>query len=188
MNSTLLNNVVRFIALLLLQVFVMDEVNFMGGYISPLVYLLFIVLYPVDNNRWSFLILSFLLGLIVDTFQDTGGAHAAASLTLAFVRPVLLKLVYGEGYLTKNLKILKSPLDRFSLLLVLGVLIHHLILYLLIYFNISQVLQVLQMTLFIACLLSLWESFCLFYLDGAINHEKIIILFLSNHSGTYFNR
>ncbi|KEZ92035.1 hypothetical protein [Nonlabens ulvanivorans] len=164
MNSTLLNNVVRFIALLLLQVFVMDEVNFMG-YISPLVYLLFIVLYPVDNNRWSFLILSFLLGLIVDTFQDTGGAHAAASLTLAFVRPVLLKLVYGEGYLTKNLKILKSPLDRFSLLLVLGVLIHHLILYLLIYFNISQVLQVLQMTLFIG-LSSIFMGVVLFVLFG----------------------
>nr|WP_052519820.1 rod shape-determining protein MreD [Nonlabens ulvanivorans] len=112
MNSALLSNIVRFIALLLLQVFVMDQVEFMG-YISPLVYLLFIMLYPVDNNRWSFLILSFLLGLIIDTFQDTGGAHAAASLTLAFVRPVLLKLVYGEGYLTKNLKILKSPLDRF---------------------------------------------------------------------------
>ncbi|MEP2404857.1 MAG: hypothetical protein ABJH73_11215, partial [Nonlabens ulvanivorans] len=76
-----------------------------------------------------------------------------------------LKLVYGEGYLTKNLKILKSPLDRFSLLLVLGVLIHHLILYLLIYFNISQVLQVLQMTLFIG-LSSVFMGVVLFVLFG----------------------
>ncbi|PQJ31885.1 hypothetical protein BST92_08065 [Nonlabens arenilitoris] len=164
MNSTLLNNIVRFIALLLLQIFVMDQVEFMG-YICPIVYLVFIILYPVDNNRWSFLILSFLLGLIVDTFQDTGGAHAAASLTLAFVRPVLLKLVYGEGYLTKNLKIMKSPLDRFLLLLVLGVLVHHIILYLLIYFNISQVLQVLQMTLFVG-LSSVFMGVVLFILFG----------------------
>ncbi|EAS21064.1 hypothetical protein BBFL7_01957 [Flavobacteria bacterium BBFL7] len=164
MNSALLSNVVRFIALLLLQFFVMDQVEFMG-YICPIVYLLFIVLYPVDNNRWSFLILSFLLGLTVDTFQDTGGAHAAASLTLAFVRPVLLKLIYGEGYLTKNLKIMRSPLDRFILLLALSVLIHHLVLYMLVYFNISQVLQVLQMTLFVG-LSSIFMGVVLFVLFG----------------------
>ncbi|MBF4984365.1 hypothetical protein FNJ87_08510 [Nonlabens mediterrranea] len=135
------------------------------GYICPIVYLLFIVLYPVDNNRWSFLILSFLLGLTVDTFQDTGGAHAAASLTLAFVRPVLLKLIYGEGYLTKNLKIMRSPLDRFILLLALSVLIHHLVLYMLVYFNISQILQVLQMTLFVG-LSSIFMGVVLFVLFG----------------------
>ncbi|MGJ8683424.1 MAG: hypothetical protein ACSHWW_02290 [Nonlabens sp.] len=164
MNSDLLNNVLRFIGLLLLQVFVMDQVDFLG-YICPLVYVLFVVLYPVDNNRWSFLIIAFILGLIVDTFQDTGGAHAAASLTLAFLRPVLLKLVYGQGYLTKNLKVIKSPLDRFALLLALSVLLHHLVLFTLIYFNMSQVLQVLQMTLFIG-LSTIFMGVILFVLFG----------------------
>ena len=164
MNSTLLNNILRFIGLLLLQVFVMDQVEFLG-YICPLVYILFVVLYPVDNNRWSFLIFAFIIGIIVDAFQDTGGAHAAAALTIAFVRPVLLKLVYGQGYLTKNLKISKSPLDRFALLLTLSVLIHHLVLFILIYFNMSQVLQVLQMTLFIG-LSSIFMGVILFVLFG----------------------
>ncbi len=164
MNSTLLNNILRFIGLLLLQVFVMDQVEFLG-YICPLVYILFVVLYPVDNNRWSFLIFAFIIGIIVDAFQDTGGAHAAASLTLAFVRPVFLKLVYGQGYLSKNLKISKSPLDRFALLLALSVFIHHLVLFILIYFNMSQVLQVLQMTLFIG-LSSIFMGVILFVLFG----------------------
>jgi len=162
MNRNLLNNILRFIGLLLLQIFVMDQVDFMG-YICPIVYILFIILYPVDNNRWSFLIISFALGLIVDSFQDTGGAHAAASLTLAFIRPIFLKLVYGEGYLTKNIKVMKSSLDRFALLLVLSILIHHLVLYSLIYFNISQTLQVLQMTLFIG-LSSMFMGMVLFIL------------------------
>lgn len=164
MNSDLVYNTLRFIALLLLQVFVMDKVYFLG-YICPLVYVLFIVLYPVDNNRWSFLIIAFVLGLVVDTFQDSGGAHAVASVTLAFVRPVLLKLVYGQGYLTKNLKITRSPIDRFALLLGLSILIHHLVLFILIYFNMSQVLQVLQMTLFIG-LSSIFMGVVLFLLFG----------------------
>ena len=164
MNSTLLYNILRFVGLLLLQVFVMDQVNF-AGYICPIIYVLFIVLYPINNNRWSFLIIAFLIGLIVDAFQDTGGAHAAASLTLAFIRPVLLQLIYGQGYLTKNLKLSRSPLDRFALLLVLSIIVHHLMLFCLIFFNISQVLQVLQMTLFTG-LSSIFMGIILFILFG----------------------
>lgn len=164
MNSDLLNNILRFLGLLLLQIFVMDQVDFMG-YICPLVYMLFMVLYPVNNNRWSFIIVSFVIGIVVDTFQDTGGAHAAASVTLAYLRPVLLKLVYGQGYFTKNLKITKSPIDRFLLLLTLAVLLHHLVFFLLIYFNFSQILQALQMTLYTG-LASLFMGVVLFVLFG----------------------
>ncbi|WP_438963100.1 hypothetical protein [Nonlabens sp.] len=164
MNNVLFHNMLRFIGLLLLQIFVMDQVYFLG-YICPLVYMLFIVLYPVENNRWSFLLIAFMLGVIVDTFQDTGGAHAAAAVTLAFFRPVLLKLVYGQGYLTKNLKIIKSPIDRFLLLLALAVLLHHLVLFLLVYFNLSQILQVLQMTLYTG-ISTLFVAVVLFVLFG----------------------
>lgn len=167
MNSALLNNILRFIGLLFLQVYVMDQVDFLG-YICPLVYILFILLYPVDNNRWTFLIVAFFLGLIIDTFQDTGGAHAAASVTLAFIRPLFLRMVYGQGYLTKNLKINKSPLDRFALLLAISVLVHHLLLFILIYFNMTQVLQVLQMTLFIG-ISSVFMGIIIFILFGSRN-------------------
>lgn len=146
MNSTLLNNVLRFVGLLILQIFLLDQINFLG-YINPMVYILFIVLYPVDNNRWSFMFIAFALGLILDTFQNTGGAHAAASLTLAFIRPVWLKLVYGESYLMKNLKIIRTPIDRLLVLLVLSVIIHHLIFYSLVIFNTSQILYTIKLTL-----------------------------------------
>ena len=146
MNSTLLNNVFRFVGLLILQIFLLDQINFLG-YINPMVYILFIVLYPVDNNRWSFMFIAFALGLILDTFQNTGGAHAAASLTLAFIRPVWLKLVYGESYLMKNLKIIRTPIDRLLVLLVLSVIIHHLIFYSLVIFNTSQILYTIKLTL-----------------------------------------
>ncbi|WP_405369805.1 hypothetical protein [Nonlabens sp. Asnod2-A12] len=146
MNSTLLNNVLRFVGLLILQIFLLDQINFLG-YINPMVYILFIILYPVDNNRWSFMFIAFALGILLDTFQNTGGAHAAACLTLAFVRPVFLKLVYGESYLMKNLKIIRTPIDRLLLLSVLSVIIHHLIFFSLVIFNTSQILYTLKLTL-----------------------------------------
>jgi cell shape-determining protein MreD len=146
MNNDVLKITFRFIGLLVLQIFLMDQINFLG-YINPMIYILFIFLYPFDNNRLLFLILAFLLGLVMDTFQDTGGAHAAACVTLTFVRPYLLKLVYGESYVMKNIKVLTTGVDRILLLLCLCVVIHHLVFYSLMLFNMSQILELLKMTL-----------------------------------------
>lgn len=146
MNRTHINNAFRFIGLLIIQVFLFDEVDFMG-FIDPMIYILFIVLFPVDNRRWNFLLLAFGLGIILDTFQNTGGAHAAASVTLAFTRPLWLRLVYGESYKMKNLKILQSPIDRLLLLLTISILLHHLVYFILVIFNSSQILYTLKLTL-----------------------------------------
>lgn len=145
MNELLLNGL-RLVVLVLLQVFLLDNIH-LFGYITPVVYILFVFLFPVENNRMLFLITAFMLGLIIDTFHDTGGAHAIATLTLSYSRPLLFRLVYGEGYRTKNLKIIQSPLDRFMLLTGIGVFIHHLILFSLILFDSSQAFYVLKWSL-----------------------------------------
>ena len=138
--------VLRFIGLLILQIFVMDQINFLG-FINPMIYILFITLYPFDNNRLAFLLLAFGYGLILDTFQDTGGAHAAACVTITFLRPVFLRLVYGESYLMKNLRILTSSLDRILLLVLMTTFVHHLTFYSFVIFDVSQILELFKMTL-----------------------------------------
>jgi hypothetical protein len=50
MNSTLLVNIFRFILLLAVQIVIFNNMNFLG-FIMPLPYLLFIILYPVNGNR-----------------------------------------------------------------------------------------------------------------------------------------
>ena len=135
----------RFIGLLAVQIFVMDQINFLG-FINPMIYVLFIFLYPFENNRLAFLLISFGYGLIMDTFQDTGGAHAAACVTLTFFRPLLLKAVYGESYLMKNIKFLSTSLDRMFLFLVIGILLHHIVFYGLVIFNVFQIWEWFKMT------------------------------------------
>ena len=146
MNNDIVLNTLRFIGLLLLQFFVMDQILFLG-YINPMVYILFIVLYPMSNKRWTLLFLSFAIGIIIDTYQDTGGAHAAAAVTLTYVRPFLLKLVFGESYLMRNVKVMESSLDRIALIIGLSVVVHHLVYYSLIIFNVVQVLEIIKLTL-----------------------------------------
>jgi rod shape-determining protein MreD len=90
MNSSLFFNLFRFIILLSLQVIVFNNIN-LFGFISPFPYILFIILYPVNGNKSGLIFASFLLGLLMDMFSDSGGVHAAACVTLAYFRPAFFK-------------------------------------------------------------------------------------------------
>lgn len=147
MNSIVSINSIRFIVLVILQALVLNHIDFLG-YINPYLYILFIILYPVKNNRMLFIFLSFLLGLGVDMFSDSGGVHAAASVTLAFIRPAILKSVFGALYEHQTVKFNNIAFSQKIVYISLLVIIHHLIIFLLEIFNISQIILILQKTLF----------------------------------------
>lgn len=147
MNSVLSVHTIRFITLVFLQVLIFNHINFLG-YINPYPYLLFIAFFPVKNNRMAIIVLSFLLGLSIDLFLDSGGMHAAACVFTAYIRPIILKFSFGTIYEHQTIKFesveLGSKLTYFALL----TLSHHLILFSLELFNISKIILVLQKTLF----------------------------------------
>jgi rod shape-determining protein MreD len=88
---TVLQNIIRFILLVLLQVLVLNNIQFLG-YINPYLYILIILALPVQMPRWVTLLLAFALGLIIDTFSNTLGMHAFATVLVAFLRNGIIKL------------------------------------------------------------------------------------------------
>ena len=88
MNSALLGNITRFILLLTAQILIFNRID-LFGFINPFPYILFIILYPVNGNKSGLLAASFLLGLLMDMFWNSGGVHAAACLVLAYYRPAI---------------------------------------------------------------------------------------------------
>ena len=146
MNSTLLLNISRFILLLAVQIVIFNNMNFLG-YIIPLPYILFIILYPVNGNRSGLLLASFLLGLTMDFFSNSGGIHATACLILAYVRPTIFKFSFGISYEYQTIKLndVLSP-ERFSFIL-MSVVIHHVTLFILEAFQISFFWDILLRTL-----------------------------------------
>lgn len=86
-----LQNIIRFILLVLLQVLVLNNIQFLG-YINPYLYILIILALPVQMPRWVTLLLAFALGLIIDTFSNTLGMHAFATVLVAFLRNGIIKL------------------------------------------------------------------------------------------------
>ncbi|MDM1397324.1 rod shape-determining protein MreD [Myroides odoratimimus] len=167
MNSVAFSNIARFIALLIAQILIFNNID-LFGFINPFPYILFIILYPTDNNKAVFYLTSFFLGLIVDMFENSGGMHAAASLILAFARPSVLKFSFGISYQYHNLNIIKKiTKDIFKSLEVFGyisisVVIHHIILFGLEFFRFNFIWEILlrtvltTITTLLACILILF--------------------------------
>lgn len=147
MGNNILLNSVRFVVLLLAQVLVFDNI-LLFGYINPYVYLLFIILFPIKESKIGVIFFSFLLGLCVDFFNDSGGIHAAASVVAAYLRQYILKFSFGVSYEYNNIKVSNTPFDRRFTYIAQLVVAHHLALFLLEVFNLSQIIFVLKSTLF----------------------------------------
>lgn len=147
MNNVTASNSIRFVLLLLAQVIICNNINFLG-YINPYIYILFIFLFPIRENRMILLLTSFLLGMLIDVFSDSGGVHAAAAVTLAYIRPVLLKSSFGMLYEHQSVKFSNTEPGSLITYLLLGTLMHHLVLFSLEIFNISSILLILKKTLF----------------------------------------
>lgn len=92
MLQTLLQNIFRFIILVLVQVLVLNNIQFLG-FINPYIYILFILSLPIRTNRYLVVALGFVLGIIIDIFSNTLGLHAFATVLIAFLRNPLMNLI-----------------------------------------------------------------------------------------------
>ena len=145
MNSALLGNITRFILLLAAQILIFNRID-LFGFINPFPYILFIILYPVNGNKSGLLASSFLLGLLMDMFWNSGGVHAAACLVLAYYRPAIFKFSFGLSYeyQTVRLNDVVTP-ERFSFLLI-AIVLHHFVLFVLEVFKVSFLWDILVRT------------------------------------------
>jgi hypothetical protein len=95
MSNTIIRNIIRFIFLVLLQVLVFNNIQ-VFSFITPFIYILFIILLPFETPRWLRLLLGFFLGLFVDMFSGTGGIHTAATVLMAFISPWVQNMVSSK--------------------------------------------------------------------------------------------
>ena len=147
MSSVVFWNTVRFIIAVLVQVLICNHIDFMG-YINPMIYIYFILLFPFNSNRSLFLVLAFALGLTVDMFSDSGGANAAACVIIAYIRPFVLRFAFGISYEHQSIKLENTAFGQRIVYIVILTFTHHFFMFLLEIFNISSILLVLRNTLF----------------------------------------
>ena len=146
MNSTLILNGLRFILLILIQVLIFNTLNFLG-FINPLVYVIFLYWYPIKGNRALFMVTSFFLGFIIDVFSDTMALHATATLTVAYIRPVLMRFCFGVNYEFQNFSFKNTTKVQRLTFLGLLILIHQIVFFSLEIISLSHVLLIFKRVL-----------------------------------------
>ncbi len=139
MITDLIRLVIYFFSLLLLQIAALNNID-LGGYINPFVYVLFILILPVRTPGPVLLVIGFIMGLVVDMFSNSMGMHAAATVFMAYLRPTVLKFVAPrEGYETESKPSIREfGLNWFVVYASVLVFLHHLMLFLVEVFRVSE--------------------------------------------------
>lgn len=91
-----LSHVLRFLTLLLLQVFVLNNVV-LTGIFNPYVFVYFLLVLPFNIPRAWLLAIGFLTGLTLDFFTHSIGMNAFVCVLIAFVRPYMINLAQPPG-------------------------------------------------------------------------------------------
>jgi rod shape-determining protein MreD len=164
----MINSILRFglifIILMLLQVILFNNIQF-SGYINPYIYILFILLLPVEIPSWVLLLLSFSTGIVMDFFSGTPGMHSSSTVLAGFTRPYILRIVSPrDGYEPRSEpSMLTYGFRWFLIYTLLMVLVHHTALFYLEVFRFTDffrtLLRVLLSTLFTVTFIALIEFY-----------------------------
>lgn len=118
--------VVMFVTLVLIQVLVLNQVQF-SGFVNPYIYILFVMLLPLHSPKYAVLLLGFLMGFTIDIFSNSMGVHSAATTLIAFVRPAVIRSISNrEEDRSEYLGLKQNSFWWFLYYTVIMVFIHHL--------------------------------------------------------------
>ena len=132
MNKLVWRNIGRFVLLALVQLLVLNNV-YLGGYVMPMLYVLFILMLPTSTGRIPMLLIAFGTGLLMDIMAGALGFHALACTVVAMMRILFADriLTRGENVAIANPGIYSVTPQYFISYLMLMLGIFYLLFYLL---------------------------------------------------------
>mgnify|MGYP004055289001 CR=1 FL=1 len=145
MNRKSLVLLISFLSLLFFQIFVFNNMNIFG-FVNPMIYIVFLVIYNFDSDQTLFILICFLLGFSIDFFSQSGGAHTITSLTMSFLRPILIRNSYGvTSEIPVSFHTDTRRINKYTFLSLLFIL-HHLIYFSIVFFDWNAVHLILKNT------------------------------------------
>ena len=122
---TMLTFVVLFV-----QVFVLNNLS-ISPLVAPMVYIVLIVLMPIESSQWKMLGAGLLLGLLMDLTMGTMGLNTLVTLPIAFFRRPILHTFAGLSSISKEEGIpsVKRLGMRFHRYAIAMIVIHSLLFY-----------------------------------------------------------
>lgn len=129
MNSKILiSSISGFFAYLLVQAFLLKNLVIFDTAFCFL-YVLYILLLPLEIRTIPLMIIAFVMGLSIDIFYDSLGMHTASLVAMAFVRNTWIGMIVPTGGYDENvqLSVLNMGLGWFFTYSLPLIFLHHLI-------------------------------------------------------------
>lgn len=89
------------LAVLFVQVFVLNNLS-ISPLVVPMVYIVIIVMMPIEASQWKMLFAGLLLGVLMDITMGTAGLNTLTTLPIAFFRRPLLYALTGLSSMSKE--------------------------------------------------------------------------------------
>jgi rod shape-determining protein MreD len=168
MNSrTLILNLIRWFALLFVQIFLLRSLSFYN-LSTPFIYVLFILVLPFKIPNLLLYILAFVTGLTIDAFYDTLGVHSTACVVLALVRILIISISLNKDAIDEPEPSLGNMgFKWFAIYAFFCILIHHLFVFFLEAFKFNEIGYTLG-----KCLTSVSISLLIIFVTEFIFHNK----------------
>lgn len=168
----ILSYLLRFVAILLLQILVVNNIE-LSGYINPYIYVVFILMLPVSIKPWQIVVISFLTGAVMDAFSSTPGLHIAACNFMGFMRIHYLRATTTkedmEGRIVPSIS--QKGIVWFSVYGFVMIFLHHLLLFFLEIYGFHEFFATLTRVFFstLVTLLLIIVGQLLFFRSGKSN-------------------
>lgn len=118
------------LVVLFVQVFVLNNLS-ISPLVAPMVYILLIVMMPIESSQWKMLGVGLLLGVVMDITMGTAGLNTLVTLPIAFFRRPLLYALTGLSPMSKEdgIPTIKRLGMRFHRYFVIMIVLHSLLFY-----------------------------------------------------------
>lgn len=139
-TRNLLTDLIYIFLLGTFQIVILNRVTIFGIY-TPVMYPLFVMFYPFLRSQFTFLGMSFLLGLGIDAHLGTWGINTFATTTLAYFR---IKIFRNSTESTTDFFSFQSlQWNHFAFFIFFSILIHQFIVQFLEFFKLQNILYIL---------------------------------------------
>ncbi len=146
-GRTILINVFRWLLLLFVQIFLLRNLAFYN-LSTPFPYVLFLLILPFGIPNLLLFTIAFITGLTLDAFYDTLGVHTSACVTLALVRTLFISISLNrEAADAPEPSLGNMGFKWFSLYAVFCIFAHHLVLFFLEAFKLTELAYTFSRTL-----------------------------------------
>ena len=148
MTQAVIINILRWVSLMALQIFVLNNI-YLGGVFNPYLYVLVILALPIELSALAILLIGFFTGFTLDLFTHTMGMHTMALTLTAFMRPKVLELVAPrDGFeFGASVNVRDMGWGKYSVYALLLVFPHHFLLFILEAFSTGLIWLAIQKTI-----------------------------------------